>query len=61
MSTLCRYPDGRILLLTKGADTVMFSRLDKLNEINSRLLKLSTEHLDEFALQGLRTVILSER
>jgi phospholipid-translocating ATPase len=48
--------DGRIFLLTKGADNVIFERLrpgaDELKEVTER-------HLAEFASQGLRTLTLA--
>lgn len=47
---------GRVFLLTKGADNVIFERLEPGNEE----LKSTTEkHLDEFASEGLRTLTLA--
>jgi phospholipid-translocating ATPase len=49
--------DGRLFLLSKGADNVIFERL-KPGE--SEELKQATEkHLDEFANEGLRTLTLA--
>ncbi|KAH9484429.1 Putative phospholipid-transporting ATPase C24B11.12c [Psilocybe cubensis] len=49
--------DGRLFLLSKGADNVIFERL-KLG--SSEELKATTEkHLDHFASQGLRTLTLA--
>ena len=51
--------DGRLFLLTKGADNVIFERL---KEGANEDLKATTErHLDEFASQGLRTLTLAYR
>ncbi|KAJ4466566.1 hypothetical protein C8R41DRAFT_803316 [Lentinula lateritia] len=48
--------EGRIFLLSKGADNVIFERLRKGNED----LKAETErHLSEFANEGLRTLTLA--
>lgn len=47
---------GRVFLLTKGADNVIFERLEPCNEE----FKHKTEkHLDEFASEGLRTLTLA--
>lgn len=49
--------DGRIFLLSKGADNVIFERL---KPGSGEELKAATEkHLDEFANQGLRTLTLA--
>jgi len=51
--------DGRLFLLSKGADNVIFERL---REGANEDLKATTErHLDEFASQGLRTLTLAYR
>jgi phospholipid-translocating ATPase len=48
--------DGRLFLLTKGADNVIFERLRSSEE----QLKAATEvHLSEFANEGLRTLTLA--
>lgn len=48
--------DGRLFLLTKGADSVIFERL----KANGDDLKRTTEgHLDDFANAGLRTLTLA--
>lgn len=60
MSVLVRRHDGddrRILLLTKGADNVIFERL-KAGE-NDELKETTGKHLDEFASEGLRTLTLA--
>ncbi|PPQ86909.1 hypothetical protein CVT25_009795 [Psilocybe cyanescens] len=48
--------DGRLFLLSKGADNVIFERL----KAGSEELKATTEkYLDDFASQGLRTLTLA--
>ncbi|PPQ72110.1 hypothetical protein CVT24_002421 [Panaeolus cyanescens] len=49
--------DGRLFLLTKGADNVIFERLKK--GVNEELKASTERHLDEFASQGLRTLTLA--
>ena len=49
--------DGRIFLLSKGADNVIFERL---KPGSGEELRATTEkHLDEFANQGLRTLTMA--
>ncbi|CAE5957354.1 unnamed protein product [Arabidopsis arenosa] len=58
MSVIVRDEDGRLLLLSKGADNVMFERLAK----NGRKFEEKTrEHVNEYADAGLRTLILAYR
>lgn len=50
--------DGRLFLLSKGADNVIFERLRASSAVDE--LKAATErHLDDFASQGLRTLTLA--
>jgi phospholipid-translocating ATPase len=48
--------DGRLFLLTKGADNVIFERLKPGSE---ELKKTTEKQLDEFANEGLRTLTLA--
>ncbi|KAF7808958.1 putative phospholipid-transporting ATPase 9 [Senna tora] len=58
MSVIVKDEDGNILLLCKGADSVMFERLDE----NGREFEEKTmEHVHEYADAGLRTLILAYR
>lgn len=58
MSVILRDEEGKILLLCKGADSVMFERLSK----NSRDYEQETrEHVNEYADAGLRTLIIGYR
>lgn len=58
MSVIVRDEEGKILILCKGADSVMFERLAK----NGREFEEKTrEHVNEYADAGLRTLILAYR
>ncbi|KAL3831113.1 hypothetical protein ACJIZ3_019915 [Penstemon smallii] len=58
MSVIVRDEEGKLLLLCKGADSVMFERLGK----NGREYEMETrEHMNEYADAGLRTLILAYR
>lgn len=60
MSCILRKPDGGILLLCKGADNVIYERLDpKLN--SSELINKTALHLEEYAKEGLRTLCIAEK
>lgn len=56
MSVVVRTHDGSLLLLTKGADNIIFDRLRP----GAEAIKRDTErHLTEFANSGLRTLTLA--
>lgn len=57
MSAIFRCPDGKIRLYVKGADTVIFERLSQDNEF----VDATTRHLEEFAVEGLRTLCVATR
>lgn len=58
MSVIVRNEEGRLLLLCKGADSVMFERLAK----NGKDFENQTkEHLNGYADAGLRTLVLAYR
>ena len=54
---IVRTPDNKILLLTKGADTMVYQRL----AANNPLETVTQEYLDSFAQVGLRTLVLAMR
>uniref|UniRef100_A0A8C3RRG2 Phospholipid-transporting ATPase n=1 Tax=Chelydra serpentina TaxID=8475 RepID=A0A8C3RRG2_CHESE len=56
MSVIVQTPDGQIKLYCKGADTILFERLHPSNE---ELMSLTSDHLEEFAGEGLRTLALA--
>ncbi|KAL4302308.1 hypothetical protein GQ457_10G025370 [Hibiscus cannabinus] len=55
-SVVCRYPDGRLVLYCKGADTVIYERLAGRSD---DLKKVTREHLGLFGSAGLRTLCLA--
>ncbi|MBA0592976.1 putative phospholipid-transporting ATPase 9 [Gossypium raimondii] len=58
MSVIVRDEEGKLLLLCKGADSVMFERLAK----GGRDFEEDTrEHMNEYADAGLRTLVLAYR
>ncbi|CAI8589548.1 unnamed protein product [Vicia faba] len=58
MSVIVRDEEEKLLLLSKGADSVMFERLAK----NGREFEKKTkQHIKEYADAGLRTLILAYR
>ncbi|KAK4701642.1 phospholipid-translocating ATPase, partial [Phenoliferia sp. Uapishka_3] len=59
MSTIVRTPDGRILLICKGADSVIYQRLRK--DHDPELIESTTRHLEDFANAGLRTLCISSK
>uniref|UniRef100_A0A3Q3FHH3 Phospholipid-transporting ATPase n=1 Tax=Labrus bergylta TaxID=56723 RepID=A0A3Q3FHH3_9LABR len=56
MSVIVRNPEGQIKLYCKGADSIIFERLDPSSE---DLMHTTLEHLNEFAGEGLRTLALT--
>ncbi|CAN1321190.1 Phospholipid-transporting ATPase 3 [Linum perenne] len=55
-SVVCRYPDGRLVLYCKGADTVIYERLA---DGNDDLKKITRGQLEQFGSAGLRTLCLA--
>ncbi len=58
MSVIVRFPDGRLLLLSKGADSVMLQRVDR---NKSGFVKETNKDLKEFGQVGLRTLVVAYR
>jgi magnesium-transporting ATPase (P-type) len=58
MSVVVRAPDNRLLLMTKGADTVVLARLAPGQD---REVDVARRHLDEMARGGYRTLVMAER
>lgn len=60
MSCIVRSPEGKIIMITKGADNVIFSRLSP--ETNDEeLVKRSALHLEDYSKEGLRTLCVTEK
>ncbi|XP_061672194.1 probable phospholipid-transporting ATPase IM [Syngnathoides biaculeatus] len=58
MSVIVRSPEGKLSLYCKGADTIIYERL---HHSCAKLMDVTTEHLNEFAGEGLRTLALAYR
>uniref|UniRef100_A0A8C6PH13 Phospholipid-transporting ATPase n=1 Tax=Nothobranchius furzeri TaxID=105023 RepID=A0A8C6PH13_NOTFU len=58
MSVIVRSPEGKLCLYCKGADTIVYERL---HQSCSKMMDVTTEHLNEFAGEGLRTLALAYR
>ncbi|OCT86919.1 probable phospholipid-transporting ATPase IM isoform X1 [Xenopus laevis] len=56
MSVIVRNPQGKIKLYCKGADTILFERL---HDSSEELMYRTSDHLNEFAGEGLRTLALA--
>ncbi|XP_059380626.1 phospholipid-transporting ATPase IB-like isoform X1 [Carassius carassius] len=52
MSVIVRTPTGKLRLYCKGADNVIFERLNEASQYND----LTVVHLEQFATEGLRTL-----
>lgn len=59
MSAIVRMPDGKIILFCKGADSIIYSRLKRGEQ--KELRKETAEHLEMFAVEGLRTLCIAEK
>jgi len=60
MSCIVRNEFGRIILMCKGADSVIEERLN-FKSANSLLFNSTKIAVDAFANEGLRTLYLAER
>ncbi|KAK9443109.1 phospholipid-translocating P-type ATPase domain-containing protein [Metarhizium brunneum] len=59
MSSIVKMPDGRIVLICKGADSVIYSRLKRGEQ--QQLRRNTAEHLEMFAREGLRTLCIARK
>ncbi|XP_076803387.1 phospholipid-transporting ATPase ID-like isoform X1 [Clavelina lepadiformis] len=59
MSVIVQDPKGKITLYCKGADTVIYERLDAHSDEDMK--KITEEHLEAFACDGLRTLCLAKK
>jgi magnesium-transporting ATPase (P-type) len=57
MSVIVRKPNNEILLVCKGADSVIMERLYP----GQDLLKQTNSYLDSFAKTGLRTLLIASK
>jgi len=61
MSVIAKMPNGKLKLLCKGADTVMYERLRETTD--QRVLQMRNKTLQDmemFASEGLRTLVIAE-
>uniref|UniRef100_A0A3Q4H379 Phospholipid-transporting ATPase n=1 Tax=Neolamprologus brichardi TaxID=32507 RepID=A0A3Q4H379_NEOBR len=56
MSVIVRGPEGKLTLYCKGADTII---LERLHPSCNKLMEVTTNHLNEYAGDGLRTLALA--
>jgi phospholipid-translocating P-type ATPase (flippase) len=64
MSTIYRYPNGRIVLICKGADSVIMERLkdaSTLSDTQRAINEKTFEHTEAYAIVGLRTLLYGYR
>jgi len=59
MSIIVRDDSGRLIIFTKGADSVIYERLSPNNPQNAKLKGVTTQHMEEYGSAGLRTLCLS--
>ncbi|KAJ1512199.1 hypothetical protein HMI54_000208 [Coelomomyces lativittatus] len=59
MSVIVRKPDNTIVLYCKGADNVIFDRLS--DSVDESLKRITLNHLEQFAEEGLRTLCIGYR
>jgi len=52
-----RYGTEQYYIMTKGADSIMFPRLT----IDSQTSAIVQDHLDKFAIEGLRTLVVAQK
>jgi P-type E1-E2 ATPase len=58
MSVIVRTPDDRIVVMTKGADSVIVKRLHPGQE---EIVCSTMNSIDRFANEGLRTLLVAEK
>lgn len=56
MSVVVKTPEGKIKVLTKGADNVIFERLASEQD---EIIETTLDHLKDFASEGLRTLCIA--
>ncbi|XP_041825184.1 phospholipid-transporting ATPase ID-like [Melanotaenia boesemani] len=56
MSVIVRSPEGKLTLFCKGADTIIYERL---HPSSNELMEVTNNHLNEYAGDGLRTLVLA--
>ena len=60
MSIIVQEPDGgRVIVLCKGADNVIFERLKNKDKEEQVVQESTSDHLESFAGEGLRTLVIA--
>jgi magnesium-transporting ATPase (P-type) len=57
MSVVVRNPDGKILVMCKGADSIILPLLHK----ESKNVEKTIKTLEAFSKEGLRTLLIAEK
>jgi phospholipid-transporting ATPase len=57
MSVVVQTPEGKVIVYTKGADSILFARMNS----NDPIIHRTQENLSAFANIGLRTLVLAKR
>ncbi len=57
MTVIVRAPDGRIVVMCKGADSIMLPLLRK----DSQYVKETIAFLEQYSREGLRTLLIAEK
>ena len=60
MSCIYRDPNGRIILMCKGADAIIQERLSQ-DSLTSQVYNQTQQYVDDYAQEGLRTLFLAEK
>ena len=58
MSVIVRSPEGKIIVMTKGADSIIIPRLQSGQD---KLIESTSQFLTEFANEGLRTLLVGQK
>lgn len=58
MSVILRTPSGKIMIMSKGADSIMIERLAKGQE---KMIEKTEKFLQHYAEEGLRTLLLAQK
>ena len=60
MSVIVKNPQGQIVLMCKGADSVIYERMSEESK-QGEVYKKTQEYVDQYAEEGLRTLFLAEK
>jgi phospholipid-translocating ATPase len=61
MSLIVQTERGQKFLLCKGADSIVLPRCAFINSKEKDIKILTEKHLEEFAMEGLRTLVMGQR